>query len=396
MTRVVIVGAGQGGFQAAASLRQEGFSGEITLIGDEPEIPYQRPPLSKAYLKSAETPSLSLRPAQFYQDNAIALRLGSWVRAIDRANFRVAIHGEHIAYDHLILATGSRNLRPPIPGIQNTVGLRNLADAKALKARLRSGMRIGIIGGGFIGLEFAAVARAMGCDVTVAEAAPRLMARAVSTQMSALFAQKHRDLGVAILLGDGAVEIDKTGFTLSSGQRVEWDLILLAAGVVPNTELASLVGLDVDNGICVDEHLLTADPAISALGDCASFPDPLTGRLIRLESVQAATDHARLIAKRITRGHADPYRAVPWFWSDQADWKLQIAGLADPSDAAVQVDDSCIIRLRGDRVIAVETINNAKAHMKARKLMSAGEVLGLADFSVGPAEVQGQCDKQNA
>ncbi|WP_045995488.1 NAD(P)/FAD-dependent oxidoreductase [Loktanella sp. S4079] len=396
MKRVVIVGAGQGGFQAAASLRQEGFSGDITLIGDEPEIPYQRPPLSKAYLKSAETPSLSLRPSQFYQDNAIALRLGSWVRAIDRANARVEINGEHIAYDHLILATGSRNLRPPIPGVQNTIGLRNLADAKALKVRMRPGMRIGIIGGGFIGLEFAAVARAMGCEVTVAEAAPRLMARAVSTQMSALFAQKHRDLGVEILLGDGAVEIDKTGFTLSSGQRVECDLILLAAGVVPNTELASLVGLDVDNGICVDEHLLTADPTISALGDCASFPDPLTGRLIRLESVQAATDHARLIAKRITQGHADPYRAVPWFWSDQADWKLQIAGLADPSDAAVQVNDSCIIRLQGHRVTAVETINNAKAHMKARKLMSSGEMLWLADFSVGHAEVQGQYDKQNA
>ena len=387
MERVVIIGAGQGGFQAAASLRQEGFDGEILLIGDEQGRPYQRPPLSKAYLKGGTVQALSLRPDSFFEPHKIILRTGCWVRAIDRANARVEIDGEQIAYDHLIIATGARNLRPQIAGLEHTIGLRTLHDASAIKASLVNGVRVGVIGGGFIGLEFAAVARELGHSVIVAEGAPRLMARAVSEPMAARFAEKHRQLGTEIILGDAVAEIDSAGFTLASGRHVDTDLTLLAVGVVPNVELAKLAGLQVDSGIVVDEMLVTSDPAISALGDCAAFPDPVTGCRVRLESVQAATDHARLIAKRIAKGGDAPYRAVPWFWSDQADWKLQIAGLARPSDTAEELADGTVLRFCGSRITAVETINNAKVHMTARKGMASGVPLTRQKFDVTPAEV---------
>ncbi|SFJ90692.1 NAD(P)/FAD-dependent oxidoreductase [Celeribacter neptunius] len=381
LKRIVIIGAGQGGFQAAASLRQEGFAGEIVLIGDEPELPYQRPPLSKTYMKTGDATILPLRPESFYDAQGITLRMGSRVEAIDRAVQRVMVDDEPVAYDHLILATGTRNLRPPLPGIEHCLDLRSLSDAKALRAALSGASSVGVIGGGFIGLEFAAVARAAGLEVSVAEAAPRLMARAVSAQMSERFAEKHRALGTMLRLADPVAEISAKGLTLASGKSIACDFALLSAGVVPNTELAAEAGLSIENGIKVDTQLLTEDPAISALGDCASFPDPFSGRLVRLESVQAATDHARHIAKRLIKGAQAPYRAVPWFWSDQADWKLQIAGLAAPEDRAEELPDGTMLRLDGERVTAVETVNNAKVHMRSRKAMGQGTPLMLEDFA---------------
>ncbi|MGI3166261.1 NAD(P)/FAD-dependent oxidoreductase [Pseudooceanicola sp. 200-1SW] len=367
--RVVIVGAGQGGLQAAMSLRQEGHEGPITLIGAEPGLPYQRPPLSKAYLKTGEAAKLTLRPEAFFDKAGIDLVSDTRIDSIDRAARQVRAGDRVWAYDHLILATGTRNLRPPIPGLSRALDLRSLADAERLRAALAGAKAPAVIGGGFIGLEFTAVARGLGYPVTLAEAAPRLMARAVSPQMSARFTEKHAELGTDIRLGQPVVEVTGEGLCLGDGTQVPADLVLLAAGVLPNTELAEAAGLTLDNGIAVDAQLRSSDPAISALGDCASFPEARRGRRVRLESVQAATDHARAIAKRLVKGDDSPYAAVPWFWSDQADWKLQIAGLAQPTDAAVTAPSGAILRFDGPNLSAVESVNDAKTHMTARKLL---------------------------
>lgn len=374
MDRIVIIGAGQGGIQAAISLRQEGYSGRLTVIGAEPGLPYQRPPLSKVFLKSGDADALRLRPAAFYDKNEIELIDGTRVEAIDRARGVVHAGATSFAYDHLILATGTRNLRPPIEGAERALDLRTLEDAARLRAALSEPRRCAVIGGGFIGLEFAAVARSLGHAVTVAEAAPRLMARAVSPATSARFLALHEALGSTVHLGDPAVAVRDAGIALSSGAYVEADVVLLAAGVVPNTELAADAGLAVDNGIVVDARLLTDDPAISALGDCCVFPDPTTGRPVRLESVQAATDHARLIARRLVKGVETPYAAVPWFWSDQADRKLQIAGLSSIADETLERSDGAIFRFAGDRVSAVETVNDARTHMQARKRLALSPI----------------------
>lgn len=386
--RVIIIGGGQAGLQAAMSLRQEGHTGDITLIGDEPGLPYQRPPLSKAYLKSGDADALVLRPKSFFETKNITFNSQTRVDRIDREQQRVHAGDVVYDYDHLILALGSRNMRPPIDGVENTLDLRTLADAAAIRERLDRPLRIAVIGGGFIGLEFAAVAAVAGHTVSIAEAAPRLMARAVSAEMSQRFLDRHRDLGVQVLLGAGVNAVSTTGISLDGGQDIDADLVLLAAGVRPNTEIAEAAGLAIDNGIAVDEALSASDPLISAIGDCASFPDPFSGNRIRLESVQAATDQARNVAKRIVSGDTVPYRAVPWFWSDQADWKLQIAGLAMPSDLAVQRDENCVFRFRDDHLVAVETINDPKTHMRARKCLAAPtppshDALRAVDYDFG-------------
>lgn len=373
---IIIVGAGQGGLQVAASLRQAGYTGDLTLIGDEPGLPYQRPPLSKAYMQDGKPEALFLRNADFYASRKIRYMPETRVNAIDREHGRIATSAGEFPYAHLILATGARNLRPPIPGLDRALDLRTLADADKLRDRIGGKRRFAVIGGGFIGLEFAAVARKFGHDVFVAEAAPRLMGRAVSPQMSELFLQKHRELGNTVLLGDAVSTVDDGGITLVGGRQIEADEVLLAAGVRPNTALAQAAGLDCANGVTVDAQLVTSDPRISALGDCACFPDARSGRMIRLESVQAATDHARNIAARLTGKATGPYTALPWFWSDQADYKLQIAGLAQPDDRAETADGHVIFRFdANDRLTAVETVNNAKVHMRSRKLLSSGDIV---------------------
>jgi 3-phenylpropionate/trans-cinnamate dioxygenase ferredoxin reductase component len=380
--RVVIVGAGQAGQQVAATLRQEGFAGAITLIGDEPGLPYQRPPLSKAYMKDGQPERLQLAPAAFYDKNAVTLLAGIRVDAIDReAGEVVTAEGARHGYDHLVLATGARNLRPPIMGAEHgeVVELRTLRDADAIRARLGRTRAAIVIGGGFIGLEFAAVARAAGVEVTVVEALDRLMARVASPAISARFLAAHEGWGTRVLFEALATSIeigaDGAGVTLAAGDRIEADMVLLATGVVPNAELAAEAGLRIENGIAVDARLLTDDPAISAIGDCASFPGP-HGARVRLESVQAAVDHARHVARRIARGETAEYAAVPWFWSDQGDLKLQIAGLTSAADARVCLPEEGPVRtvmgFRDGKLASVETVNAPGDHMAARRLLARG------------------------
>ncbi|WP_339949754.1 FAD-dependent oxidoreductase [uncultured Albimonas sp.] len=390
MAGVVIVGGGQGGFQAAASLRQEGYEGPVRLVCEEPGLPYQRPPLSKAYLKDGDAARLALRPEAFYATSGIEL-VHDRARALRREAREVALaRGAPLAYDHLILAPGARNARPPLPGIDapGVLGLRTLADAQALRtalpAAVEAGARAVVIGGGFIGLEFAAVARAAGCAVTVVEAAERLMARAVSPETSARFRARHESLGVELAFGVPAAAIltdaagRARGVALADGTEILGGLVLLAVGVRPNVELAQEAGLEIADGIAADAGLLTSDPAISALGDACSFPDPRTGARVRLESVQAASDHARTIARRLA-GRPEPYAALPWFWSDQADWKLQIAGLPPRGDGPAEVRDLprggfAVHRWEGAELVCVETVNAPAEHMAARRLLSAGGV----------------------
>ena len=289
--RVVIVGAGQGGFETAAALRKEGFAGRITLIGDEPGLPYQRPPLSKGYMKDGRAERLALRPAAFYETGRIDRLEDARVARIDRARREVILDdGTRHGYDHLVLATGARNAVPPIEGAESpgVLGLRTLADADRLRARMPSIGHAIVIGGGFIGLEFAAVARAAGVGVTVVEAAERLMGRVVSPPISAAFEAAHRAAGARVLTSAPVVSIrfdgpDPAGVTLADGRYIAGDAVLLAAGIVPNTELAAEAGLRVENGVAVDARLLTSDPSISAIGDCASVPRADGRGRIRLE-----------------------------------------------------------------------------------------------------------------
>lgn len=379
---VLILGAGQGGLQAAISLRQSGYAGPVTLVGAEPGLPYQRPPLSKAYLLEGNAEALALRPESFFTSKEVRYLPQTRAEEIDRAAREVLLSGpggtQRLPYEQLILATGTRNLRPPIAGLERALDLRTLEDAATLRMVLASPQRIAVIGGGFIGLEFAAVARKLGHEISVIEAAPRLMARAVSPAMSEHFARWHRAQGVALHLGQPAVAVDAAGVTLADGSHVAAEVVLLAAGVCPNSELAEAAGLATANGVTVDAGLRTSDPAIFALGDCACFPDPRTGAPLRLESVQAATDHARLIAARIAKGETADYAALPWFWSDQGDQKLQIAGYAGPGATEEVVTEGVVARFDDRGLAAVETVNNARVHMKARRLLASGASADLA------------------
>ena len=397
MERIVIVGAGQGGFQAASSLRQEGFAGDITLIGAEPGHPYQRPPLSKAYMADGDGERLLLKPASFYERSSITYRPETRVEEIDREGQAVLIEaGERIGYDHLILATGARNFRPPIPGQEadGVLELRTLGDAAALRERLGHTRHAIVIGGGFIGLEFAAMARSAGVTVSVLEAAPRLMGRALSPAMSAFFLDAHRAMGTDVRLGAAARRIEATdgrvsGVDTSDIEVIPGDLVLIATGIRPNVELAAAANLHTDNGIVVDETLLTSDPSISALGDVASFPLP-DGSRTRLESVQAAVDHARHIARRLVRGERTAYAAVPWFWSDQGKLKLQIAGLGTTANEVQEIastgQDKVVLLYRDGNLVAVETVNAPGQHMAARRLIGTPKaVLEAADFDLKAA-----------
>ncbi|WP_093565997.1 FAD-dependent oxidoreductase [Methylobacterium sp. 174MFSha1.1] len=395
---IVVVGAGQAGFQAAASLREAGFDGSLTIVGDEPAAPYQRPPLSKAYLSGKATPeTLALRPAQFYADHRIALRLGARAAALDPAARQVALAtGERLPYDHLILATGARNRPLPLPGADLTGlhQLRTLAEADALRQRLDGVARIVVVGAGFIGLEFAAAAAARGIGVTVVEAGDRVMARAVSPAISAFFRAAHEAAGIRFVFGTGVTrlvgaESRVTAVETADGRSLPADLVLVGIGIVPNVDLAAAAGLPVADGVVVDRALLTADPSISAIGDCAVFPSSFAGDApTRIESVQNAVDQARCVAARLT-GRAVPYGALPWFWSDQGRWKLQIAGLAAPDDRALTRGDPAtgafsVFRYRQDRLVAVESVNRPADHMIARRLIAEGRPLA-PDRAADPA-----------
>lgn len=384
---VVIVGAGHAGYQVAASLRQAGFSDRVCLINDEAHLPYQRPPLSKAYIKGSAGPdSLMFRPEKFYHDQKIELISGRAI-AIDRAVRKVKLESsEALDYGHLVLATGARNRMLDLPNanLPDVKYLRILDDSEALRALMPSKKRAVIVGAGFIGLEFASTARIKGLEVDVLELAPRVMARAVTAEVSEYFQARHREAGIRIHLGVQATSIEAeggkvTGVSLSDGRHLPADLVVVGVGVLPNIELAAEAGLPVASGIIVDEFLSTSDPDISAIGDCALFNSPRFGGSLRLESVQNATDHARCLAARLT-GDKKVYDGQPWFWSDQGDDKLQMAGLTTGYDRVVLRGDPAkkafsAFCYKGDKLLGIESVNRAGDHMFGRRFLGMDRIL---------------------
>lgn len=380
---VVIVGSGQGGFQVAASLRDEAYAGAITLIGDEPGLPYQRPPLSKAYIAGKAQPSqVELRPLAFYAERGIDVIAPERVVGVARAARRVTLaSGRTLPYEHLVLATGARARLPAIAGagLAGIVALRTRADADGLLARLQQARRVVIVGAGFIGLEVGVVAREMGLDVRILEFTDRVLKRAVSAESAAFLAQAQIKRGIRISLLTGATAYTGsdgrvTGVLTTQGETVPADLVVVGIGVEPNVDLARDAGLVVQDGIVVDQRLLTADSAISAIGDCARFPAAYADGGLRLESVQNSVDQARCVAARLS-GKPEAYAKVPWFWSDQGPNRLQIAGVALADDSVVLRGDPAtgkfsVFRFRAGRLSAVESINSAGDHMAARKLLA--------------------------
>jgi 3-phenylpropionate/trans-cinnamate dioxygenase ferredoxin reductase component len=380
---VVIVGAGHAGFQLASSLRQAGYAERIFLLNDEPHLPYQRPPLSKAYLKGGGAPdSLMFRPDKFYRDQTIEL-IADRAAAIDRPARKLSLtSGASLEYEHLVLATGARNrlLDLPNANLEDVLYLRTLDESEVLRLRLASRRHVVVIGAGFIGLEFAATARARGLEVDVVELGARVMARAVTAEISEFFQKRHAEAGIRIHFGVQVTSIESdgasvAGVSLSDGRHIAADLVVVGVGVLPNVELAAAAGLPVASGIIVGEHLLTSDPHISAVGDCALYASERFGGSLRLESVQNATDHARCVAARLT-GDTKAYDGLPWFWSDQGPDKLQIAGLTTGYDRVVVRGD----RAQGafsafcyklDRLVGIESVNRAGDHMFGRRLLAA-------------------------
>jgi 3-phenylpropionate/trans-cinnamate dioxygenase ferredoxin reductase subunit len=379
--KIIIAGAGQAGHSLAAKLRALDAGCEITLIGAEPVPPYQRPPLSKKYLLGEmEVERLYLRPEAWYAENRIALRLGQPVEAIDRAARTVTVGGAVLPYDALALTTGSlpRRLPGPVGGeLDGVHTVRTLADVDAMAAEFTPGRHLLVVGGGYIGLEAAAVAARRGLQVTLLEAAPRILQRVAAPETSAYFRAAHGAEGVEIregvglkrLLGEGRV----SGAELSDGHVLTCDFVVVGVGIAPDTRLAEAAGLEIESGIAVDRQCRTSDPVIYAAGDCASFPGP-AGRM-RLESVGNAIDMAECAALNIA-GQPTDYLPAPWFWSDQYDIKLQIAGLSTGYDRIVTRQTGEAVShwyYAGDRLIAVDAMNDSRAYMIGKRLIEAGK-----------------------
>lgn len=382
MSHVIVIGAGQAGASCVAKLRNGGFEGQVTLIGAEPVPPYQRPPLSKAYLMGEMTlERLFLRPESFYAEQNIDLRLGQKVEAIDPVAQTVDVSGETLHYDDLVLTTGSEPNRLPaaIGGDLNGVYLvRDLADTDAMAPRFVEGAKVLIVGGGYIGLEAAAVASKLGLQVTLVEMAERILQRVACSETSDFFRDLHERHGVDIregvglerLIGEGHV----TGARLSDGSELDVDFVIVGVGIRPGTALAEAAGLEIDNGIRVDARGRSSDPHIWAAGDCASFP--YRGGRIRLESVPNAIDQAECVAENIMGAEKD-YVAKPWFWSDQYDVKLQIAGLNTGYDRIVtrrtDGDSVAFWYYRGPELLAVDAMNDPRGYMVGKRLIESGK-----------------------
>src|ERR1700676_613029 len=379
---VVVVGGGQAGLEAAAALRTQEYEGTVTLICEEPHAPYQRPPLSKDFLTGKQdADSVSLRALAYYEKHRIDLVLGERATEIDRGAKLVHLAaGGTLGYAQLILAVGARNRPLQVPGAQHALHLRTLDEAVTLKRRLtESRHQVVVIGGGFIGLEVAAAARAAGKPVTVIEATPRLMARAVSPILSDFFLDMHRAEGAEVLLNSTVDEVRPDGVILADGRRVPADLVVAGIGVMPNTDLAHEAGLAVNDGILVDQFLRTSDPQIYAIGDCADHPNVFAGGRARLESVQNAVDQAKCVARAIT-GKPGPYREVPWFWTDQYEIRFQMAGLSAGQDKTVvrgRIQDRkfSVFYFKRGQMVAVDSVNRFGDHITARKMLAASTPL---------------------
>ncbi|MDO9588843.1 MAG: FAD-dependent oxidoreductase [Brevundimonas sp.] len=402
MTKVLIIGAGHAGGTVAALLRQYGHQGPIVLAGEEPAAPYQRPPLSKAWLKGeADLEALLLRPEAFYAEHDIELRTGVTVTAIDAAAKTVTFaDGTVESYDALILATGSAARKLTIPGADRPelLELRTLADAERLKAALGPGKRLAVVGGGYVGLEAAASARALGAAVVVIERMDRVLARVASETLSDFFTGYHRARGVEVLTSAEVAAFEEGGVRLADGRLIVADAVLVGVGALARDGLARAAGLDCGNGVVVDEAARTSDPAIWAIGDATFRPVPVPGGpRRRLESVPNALEQAKQAAAAIT-GRAAPTPEVPWFWSDQYDLKLQIAGLPDGADRQVVRGDIesgafAVFHLDGDRIVCVEAVNAPPEFMAGRLMISrakAVDAVRLADRSVSMKEIAAQ------
>ncbi len=386
MSGIIVVGGGQAGASLVAKLREDGFMGPLTLISEEPVPPYQRPPLSKKYLLGEmEVERLYLRPESYYEANRIALRLNTTVNAIDRADKMVIAGGEALPYDQLALVTGSvpRRLPGAVGGeLAGVHVVRTLKDIDEMAPEVLPGRKALIVGGGYIGLEAAAVCAQRGLDVTLIEAAPRILGRVAAPETAAYFRELHRSHGVDVREGVGLDTLigatpepgaQVTGARLADDTELEVDLAIIGIGITPATELAETAGLAIDNGIAVDGQGRTSDPAIWAAGDCASFP--WRGGRLRLESVQNAIDQAECVARNMLGAGGD-YDPSPWFWSDQYDVKLQIAGLNTGYDH-VAVRDGGAARshwyYRGDTLLAVDAMNDPRGYMVGKRLIEAGK-----------------------
>ena len=391
MSGVVIIGAGHAAGQAAASLRQAKYEGDITIIGDEAHIPYQRPPLSKAYLKGDQgADKVYLRAESFYTDRDIAMKLNTSVTGIDTQSKTVALStGETLDYDHLLISTGSRPRKLSIQGsdLPGIHYLRTMDDVDGLREGMQPDANLVIVGGGYIGLEVAAVGRELGLNVHVLEMEERILQRVTTPEMSAYYHQLHEGRGVNIhtstgvtgFAGDGKVEE-----VICGDQRFPADIVIVGIGIIPNTELAEAAGIHCDNGIVVDDHCRTSDPHVYAAGDCTNHPNPLLDRRLRLESVPNAMDQARVSTANML-GDDKTYAAIPWFWSDQYELKLQMVGFSADGDTQVLRGDMAsnafaVFYLKDGKVVAADAVNSPKEFMLCKQLVGKNAAPeGLAD-----------------
>ena len=397
----LIIGASHASAQACVSLRQGDWDGEITIVGDEPHLPYHRPPLSKDFLsEQKDIEDILIRPSKVYETAKVTLKLNTRVASINSEKKTATTDtGEVIPYTKLILTTGARVRRLPVPGqdFTNVFYLRDTQDVLAIKARVQAGKQAVIIGGGYIGLETAASLRKLGMDVTVLEAMPRILQRVTAPELSKFYKRVHTEEGVKILESVVAAEIGKNGNRLKvltgKGQSLPADMVIIGIGVIPNTELAVQAGLAVGNGIEVNEFCQTSNPDIYAAGDVTWHHNVIYDRHIRLESVPNATEQAKICAAHIN-GDSKPYNSLPWFWSDQFDLKLQIAGLSDGYDDIIirgDIDGSrsfAAYYFSGDKLLAVDAVNAPRDFMIARMALSKGKNLDKAILRNPDAEIK--------
>ena len=394
MAGMVIIGCGQAGGQAAASLRQEKYEGPITMIGQEPYIPYQRPPLSKQYLSGEqEKEKLSLRQESFYSEKEINLMLERSVLSLDPHKKELQLENdETVTYDKLLIATGGRPRKLEVDGhtLKGIHYLRNIDDVDAIKTQMSISQNLVIVGGGYIGLEVASVAIKKGLTVSVLEMESRILERVTTEEMSAFYHQLHTDEGVNILTSTQAKAFkgsETVGSVVCGDHEIPADLVIVGIGILPNTEMAEAAGLETNNGLVVDEHCRTSNEHIFAAGDCTNHPNPILNRRLRLESVPNAMEQGRVAASNMLGG-SKSYASMPWFWSDQYEHKLQMVGFSKDSDQSVVRGDMesksfTVFYLKDDSIIAADSVNNPKEFMASKQLVGKkASIEALADTSI--------------